>query len=123
LAKASRDSGSWKFYNLIAIPGQVPVNDEENELDLEIDPDLSHLAAIGLNGSSDPLVKIDLEKFLARESDHNKSIIALVCQGYSRAEIAEKTGAQVAAVGRDLNGVCNRLRKYLNEEKYGVSAT
>jgi len=122
-AKASRDSGSWKFYNLIAIPGQVPVGEDNNELDMEIDPDLAHLAAIGLSGSIDPLVKMDLQRFLDLESEANKSIIALVCQGYSRSEIAQELGSPSAAVGRDLADVCNRLRKFLNEEQHGVSAT
>jgi DNA-directed RNA polymerase specialized sigma24 family protein len=120
---ASRDSGSWKFYNLIAIPGQVPVNDEDNELDLEIDPDLAHVAAIGMSGSTDPLVRMDLERFLGKETELSKSIISLVCQGYSRSEVARELDVPSASVGRELSGVVNRLRKFLNEEKqYGVSA-
>jgi DNA-directed RNA polymerase specialized sigma24 family protein len=110
-------SGMWKFYNLIAIPGPLPVDDDNTQVEQEIDPDLAHFTAIG---SSDGHISvdhgIDIMRLLDKEDDINRSIINLVCQGYSRQEIAAKLHLTASVVSKNLTEVCNRLKTKITED-------
>jgi DNA-directed RNA polymerase specialized sigma24 family protein len=120
---ADRHSGMWKFYNLIAIPGQIPVNDSDVPIEQEIDPDLSQFTAIGCAGG--PITidhNIDISRLLDNEDEVNKSIINLVCQGYGRAEIATKLNLTASIVSKNLTDVCNRLRNRITEDGNELSA-
>jgi DNA-directed RNA polymerase specialized sigma24 family protein len=120
---AEKHSGMWKFYNLIAIPGQIAVDDSDAQLEQEIDPDHAQFTAIGCGGSTLTTDHgLDISKLLGQEDDVNRSIINLVYQGYSRQEIALKLGLTSAAVSKNLAEVCNRLKNKITEDSNEFSA-
>lgn len=120
---AEKNSGMWQFYNLIAIPGQIAVNENNTQIEQEIDPDLVQFTAIGCAGGQITVDhSIDILRLLAKEDDLNKSIIDLVCQGYSRQEIAVKLNLTASVVSKSLTEVCNRLKNRIIEDSNEFSA-
>lgn len=120
---AERGSGMWKFYNLIAIPGQLAVDDNEVQVEQEIDLDNVQFTVMGCaNSTLSTDHGLDIRKLLSQEDDLNRSIINLVYQGYNRQEIALKLNITTAMVSKNLTEVCNRLKNKITEDSNEFSA-
>lgn len=114
------DQTKWKHYNLIAVPSQFTsfvVGDDDVAPTLEISPDLQQFAAVG-SGSGYPLTPeqaIDVQKILGNESEQNKLIIQLICQGYGRQEVSDKTGVSTQRIVKILKDIGEKFAEEKEE--------
>ena len=94
------------------------VSEEQDEAtEPEIGAENSHFASIGRSyENGDSAARLDLEMLMRDESPDNKSIIQLMCQGYSRAEIGKRLNMDPKMVSAQKEAIFKRIRKLLEDE-------
>lgn len=116
-------SDLWRLYNIAIIPQQFAGAqiDAEWAPDVEISHDNSHFAAVGNNDDlSHMSFKLDLEKVTSSESELNKSIISLLCQGYNRFEIAKQLSLTPKEIANQFKEISQRLGGILEDTNVSV---
>lgn len=115
-------SDLWRMYNIAIIPQQFTAQpDADWTPDVEISHDNSHFAAVGNSiDLSHMSFKMDLEKIASNESETNKSIISLLCQGYNRFEIAKRLSLTPRQIADQFKEISQRLGGILEDTNVSI---
>jgi DNA-directed RNA polymerase specialized sigma24 family protein len=115
---AAAGSDAWNIYNVAIVPHSVEEVSSRNEIEvIEITPDNSGFTAIGTSLSLDEIdFRSELSRLIAEEADIDKSIINLICQGYTRGEIAKTLGMPTKSISSHTEAIFARIRQRLEAQ-------